>query len=178
MVLGCGTVGLLWGQMLKNSPCSRLLMTDIVEFRRKKAAEITQPSAVLDASQADFADRVRAELPGGVDYIIDATGEPAAIEQAIPLLARGGTFMIFGVCPTGSAVKVDPFELYNKQARIIASKMPPATLDRAARLIESGIIPCDRIVTDTRGLSRLSESVAAFTAARSSQIKMAIDPWK
>ena len=176
MVLGAGTVGLLWLQLLKASPCRKVIQSEIVGFRRDKARRLGA-DVVLDPAAADLADAVRAELGDGVDFIIDATGVPAAIEQAIGLLARGGTFMVFGVCPEGSSVRIDPFELYNKQARIVASKMPPATLDRSARIIEAGLIACDQIVTATVGLDQTGRSVAAFNDHRDSQVKVAVNPW-
>ena len=176
MILGAGTVGLLWTTLLKHSPCARLVQTDLVSFRREKAACLGA-DAVIDPRSGELAVHVRAELPGGVDFLVDATGDPAAVEQAIPLLAPGGTFLVFGVCPAGSQVTFDPFELYNKQAKIVGSKMPPATLDRAARLIESGRIPCEQIVTATFGLDAAAEKIATFNDHRDTQIKVAIDPW-
>ena len=177
MVLGAGTVGLLWAQMLKSSPCCRLLQTEIVAFRREKAGRLGA-EVVLDGGAEDLAEQVRAELPDGVDFIVDATGDPEAVEQAIPLLAKGGTFLIFGVCPTGSKVRIDPFEMYRREAKIIGSKMPPGTLDRSARMIESGRIPCREIVTGTFGLEDLAGKVAGFNEHRDSQVKVAIDSWR
>jgi len=176
MILGAGTVGLLWTQMLASSPCALLMQTELTEFRRARARSLGA-DIVIDPTADDLTERVRAELPGGLDYIIDATGDPGAINQALPLLAKGGTFLIFGVCPHGTRVSFDPFEIYNKQARIIASKMPPLTLDRSARLIESGRIACDQIVTATFGLDRLSECVGGFNDQRDTQVKVAINPW-
>jgi len=177
MVLGAGTVGLLWNQMLRSSPCYRLLQTEIAGYRREKARKLGA-DVVIDPGAGDLGEQVRGELPDGVDFIVDATGDPAAVEQAVPLLARGGTFLIFGVCPTGSSIRVDPFELYNKEAKVIASKMPPRTLDRSARLIESGRIPCEALVTATFGLDALADRIAGFNDHRDSQVKVAIDPWR
>ena len=177
MILGAGTVGLLWAQILRQSPVRKLIQTEIVAFRREKARQLGA-DVVLDPQEQDLSSAVRQELPEGVDFIIDATGSAEAVQQALPLLARGGTFLIFGVCPTGSNVSFDPFEMYNKEARIIASKMPPRTLDRAACLIESGRIACEEIVTDIRPLEGLAESVAGFNDHRDRQVKVAIDPWK
>ena len=176
MVLGAGTVGLLWTALLARSPVSRLIVTEPVEFRRRKALD-AGAQIVLDPQAHDFQKIVRGQLPEGVDCIIDATGDPAAIQQALPLLGRGGTLMIFGVCPAGARLTVDPFELYNKEARIIASKMPPGTLARAARLIEAGVIPCDQIVTAVLPLAELPQAVRSFNAWRDRQVKVAIDPW-
>ncbi|KKL80739.1 hypothetical protein LCGC14_2001720, partial [marine sediment metagenome] len=132
---------------------------------------------VIDPSDGGLAGAVRAELPDGVDFIVDATGEPAAVEEAFELLAPGGTFMLFGVCPAGSSISFDPHELFRKEAKIIGSKMPPGTLDRAARLIEAGRIACDEIVTATLPIERAAESVEGFNAHRDRHVKVAIDPW-
>ena len=176
MVLGAGTVGLLWTQMLRSSPCRRVIQTERVGYRCQKATELGA-DILINPDEEDVADRVRGELADGVDMIIDATGSTEAIAQALPLLARGGTFMIFGVCPPDETVAMNPYELYDKEAKIIASKMPPLTLERSARLIESGRIACDRIVTATRPLAELDRAIAGFEANRESQIKVAIDPW-
>ena len=82
------------------------------------------------------------------------------------------------VTPVGSQLRIDPFELYNKEARIVASKMPPGTLARSARLIESGAIPCQEIVTATLPLSQLARAVASFNTWRDRQVKVAINPWE
>lgn len=176
MILGAGTVGLLWLQMLRSSPCRKILQSEIAEYRREKA-RCLGADVVVDPNRTDLAEVIAAETAGGVDFIVDATGDPKAVQQAIGLLARGGTFMIFGVCPEGSEVSFDPFELYSKEARIVASKMPPVALDRSAAIIASGRIACDEIVTETRGLDATTESIAAFNEFRDNQVKVAIDPW-
>lgn len=174
LVLGAGTVGLLWTQLLSHSPIRKLAQTELVPFRRQKAAEL---GADLVIEPGKLAQELGRLMPDGPDFIIDATGDPAAIQQALPLLGRGGTLLIFGVCPAGSGVTFDPFELYNKEARIVASKMPPMTLDRSARLIESGRIASDQLVTSVQPLSSLAGAVEAFHANASTQVKVAIDPW-
>jgi len=176
LVLGAGTVGLLWAQLLASSPCSRLGQTETVGFRREKAARLGA-DVVVDPHADDLAEAVRRELPGGVDYIVDATGSPEAVEEALPLLAPGGTFMLFGVCPAEARVSFSPHELFLKESKIIGSKMPPGTLDRAARLIESGRIDCREIVTTTRPLAEVAEAIEGFNAHRDEHVKIAIDPW-
>ena len=177
LVLGAGTVGLLWLQLLAASPTSVVLQSEPVAYRREKA-DLLGANVVIDPAKTDLAREVRAVLPGGVDFIVDATGDPKAVEQAVRLLAPGGTLMVFGVCPEGSTVRFDPFELYSKQAKIVGSKMPPGTLDRAAALIESGRIACDEIVTATLPLGEADEAVATFNDRRDRQVKLAVDPWK
>ena len=175
LILGAGTVGLLWNNLLL-AAAGCLIQSEPIAFRRDLAGELGA-DCLIDPEAGPIAEQLHARLPQGVDYIVDATGNPPALAEAIPLLAPGGTFMIFGVCPEGSRISIDPFDLYNKEARIIASKMPPRTLARAAALIESGSIHTERIVTARLPLADLSEALAMFTSQRGSQVKMYIDPW-
>ena len=132
---------------------------------------------VIDPARQDVVAAVRADLPEGVDFIIDATGNPPPIEGAFDALAPGGTLMMFGVCPAGTKVTFPAHEIFLKEARILGGKMPPGTLDRSARLIESGRIASSDIVTTTLGLDRLSEAVEGFNSQRDRAVKIAIDPW-
>jgi len=177
MVLGAGTVGLLWNQLLGHSPCTVLVQSEPVAFRRRLAAELGA-DVVIDPLSEDLPARVREVDPEGIDYIVDASGDPAAISQAIRLVKRHGTFMIFGVCPRDATVSINPHDLYQAEVRIIASKMPPLTLGRAARLIEAGRIDSERIVTTTLDLPSLPEAIRLFEEARDRHVKMMIDPWR
>ena len=126
MVLGAGTVGLLWMQLLKHSLCTKRVQTDLAAFRRDKA-EALGADAAIDPAVEGFERRVRDELPFGADFLIDATGDPGAIAQAWPLLAKGGTLMPFGCCPAGSTLNVDPSQIFSKELKIVGSKMPPGS---------------------------------------------------
>jgi len=175
MVLGAGAVGLLWNQMLRHSPSAYLIQSEPVAYRRKMASELGA-ELVLDPSDGRLAERVREVLPEGVDFIVDASGNPQAIAEALPLVRKGGTFMIFGVCPEGSEIRLDPHDVYQREMRIIASKMPPRKLNQAARLLESGKIDYERIVTTVRGLGDVVGAIHLFTEGRDRNLKIAIDP--
>jgi L-iditol 2-dehydrogenase len=177
MILGAGTVGLLWNQLLGHSPRTLLVQSEPVAFRRQIAVDLGA-DVVIDPANEDLTERVRRLAPEGVDFVVDATGNPAAIQQSLPLVRRHGTFMIFGVCPSDATISVNPHDLYQGEIRIIASKMPPLTLGRAARMIEAGLIDYDRIVTTVLGLEELPEAIRLFDEARDRHVKMMIDPWK
>ena len=175
MVMGAGAVGLLWNQVLKRSPSSYLIQTEPVAFRRRAAADLGA-DLVIDPSSESVAERVRSVLPEGVDFIVDASGDPVAIEEGIRLVRPAGTFMIFGIAPADADIRVNPHDLYQREMRIIASKMPPHKLNQAARLLESGRIDFERIVTTRRGLNDVAEAIRMFTEGRDANIKIMIEP--
>jgi len=143
------------------------------QFVRDLGADV-----VIDPTDEDLPARVRELAPDGIDYIVDATGNPDALAEAIPLVKRFGTFMIFGVCPRDASISVNPHDLYQAEAKIIASKMPPLTLGRASQLIEAGLIDYERIVTTALALDALPEAIRMFDDARDEHVKMMIDPWR
>ena len=176
LILGAGTVGLLWNQMLKNSAASLLLQTELIAYRRDKAKTLGA-NYVFDGADPELGSKLFSVCPNGVDYIVDATGNPMAIEQALPWVRKNGTFMIFGVCPENSQIQVSPFELYQKEIKIIASKMPPGTLHRSGALLTSGIIDVEEIVTTVLSLDAIAQGFEMFTKGKDRAVKIAIDPW-
>ncbi len=176
MVLGAGTIGLLWNQMLQMSPVTQLLQTDNVLLRRNKAKTLGA-TAVFDGNDPDLGQRVTERCPHGVDYIIDATGDAKAVEQALPWVRKGGTFMIFGVCPEKARIRISPFDIYERQMKIIASKMPPQTLDRSAQLLAAGSIDVDEVVTSIMPLQEIKGAMKRFVDDKDKDVKIAIDPW-
>jgi len=176
LILGAGTVGLLWNQMLLSSPITKLLQTELVNYRRQKAQKLGA-HFVFDGSSADLAGEISKVCPEGVDNIIDATGNAVAVAQAIPWVRKGGTFMIFGVCAEDTKISLSPFEIYQREMKITAAKMPPGTFDRSAKLLESGRINVDEIVTTILPLEQIDEGLGHFTSRRDRAVKIAIDPW-
>jgi len=176
MILGAGTVGLLWNQILKKSSVTRLLQTDLIPYRREKAKKLGA-DFVFDGKASDLKEKIHTVCPEGVDYIIDATGDPAAVEQGIPWVRKGGTFLIFGICPESAKIKISPFAVYEREMKIIASKMPPGTLDRSVRLLASEAIDVDEIVTTVLPLDQIVRGFKMFSQARDEAVKIAIDPW-
>ncbi len=175
LILGAGTVGLLWTAMFQHTPTALILQSEPIAYRREKARQLGA-DVVIDPHRIPIEQAVGQHLPEGVDYIIDATGNPAAIARALPLLGRGGTLMVFGVCPPGHTLPIDPHEMFVKELTVIGSKMPPQALDRAARLIEAGRVPVDQIVTTHVGFDELVPAVKGFESLRDQRVKTMLDP--
>ena len=57
----------------------------------------------------------------GFDAVIDAAGELTAIENAVGLLARGGTLMLFSNYKANDLLKLSLMELYWKEVTILTS---------------------------------------------------------
>lgn len=175
LILGAGSVGLLWTDLIQSSLRTNLIQTDIIKKRLDVAKSLG--AKIVDASKSGWQSKVTAIEPEGVDYIIDATGTAKAISESLGLIRKGGTLMVFGVCPEEERVSISPYEMFAKELSIIAGKMPPGTLLRAVKIIEAGLIHSEEIVTTTMPLSKLGKAIEAFKKDKSKHIKIMIDPW-
>ncbi len=177
MILGAGSVGLLWTALIKNSLITKLIQTEIIPFRGNLALNLGA-DFFIDANEPNFAEVIRDIESDGMDYIIDTTGTAKAITQSLPLLKKGGTFMIFGVCPEEEKLTISPYEMFAKEISIIGAKMPPQTLGRAVQILEAGLIDCDTIVNATMPLKNIQSAIHSFENEENKYVKIMINPWE
>lgn len=101
-VFGCGPVGLTFIRFLKLSGVKELIAFDVVEEKLgdalKKGADHVFNSTVCDVKK-----EVRNICPEGVDYVLDAVGITAIINQAMGLIRDGGKICCYGISPKSSA---------------------------------------------------------------------------
>ena len=94
-----------------------------------------------------------------------AAGAKAAFDQAIPLLARGGTAVIVGMPPTGVMASYDPGELAGASQKIVGSKMGSCRVredvPRLASLYAEGKLELDSLVSQRFPLADINEAIAA-----------------
>ena len=176
LILGAGTVGLIWNALLNSSLPVTLIQTELLPMRRKKA-EQSGADRVLSPQEMDLRQEVLRLCPKGVDYLIDASGSTAAIEEALPLLRRGGTFLSFGICPEQERLSLSLNWFYHRQARILTSRRPPREMQRAIELLEHGRLALSDLVTGVYPLAKIESAFQRFFEAKDREIKMMIDPW-
>lgn len=142
---------------------------------RMGANEVIDISAY--ATTEERAAAVRAVTPGGrgVDVAIEAVGLPAVWEQTVQCLRPGGTAILFGGPPQGAKFSVDANDMHYFEYNLKGIfHHEPIYVQRALRLIDSGALDGRDLITETRGIDRLVESLEDMAAGRGA--KYAIDP--
>jgi 2-desacetyl-2-hydroxyethyl bacteriochlorophyllide A dehydrogenase len=152
LVVGAGTMGLLLAQLARRTGAAMLTVVDTDQSRRALAEKLgfTTAASIPDAL---------AELPSGYDFVVEATGVPAAGQEAIQAIARGGTFMVFGVAPAQATLEISPFSIYNDEITIVGSMAVLNTFPAALRMLASGAIDADIMVSHTFGLGDFSNAL-------------------
>ncbi len=165
LIYGAGTMGLLLGQLVKDSGAERL---DIVDTNPKRHALAKRLGADRVATSAAELDR-----PEGWDVVIDATGAVPAIEDGIRRVARGGTFLMFGVANADAKATISPFRVYNDEIKIIGSMAVLHSFERALALLAKGVIDSEAMITDRFSLDDYSKAIDAFLSGRGLKVQVA-----
>ena len=108
----------------------------------------------------------------GVDVAIVATSSLKALDDAIDMVRKGGTVMMFGVPSKGAKMDLDRSKVYSKEITLVTSyAASDSDTKEALDLIESAQIDVKQLITHTY---TISESQKAFDHARSGENAMKI----
>jgi L-iditol 2-dehydrogenase len=176
LVIGSGISGLLHIQLTRALGASRIIATDIVDYRLK-AAQKFGADEIIHAKE-DIPDTIR-KINNGLlaDLVILCTGAVPAIMQALESVERGGTILFFA--PTNQNVTI-PISINNLFWRNEITLTTSYAGDRADHITALKLIHAKRInVLDmiTHELS-LEEAGTGFklVAKAKKSIKVIIKP--
>jgi 2-desacetyl-2-hydroxyethyl bacteriochlorophyllide A dehydrogenase len=168
LIYGAGTMGLLLAQLAKDSGASDL---DMVERNPKRHALALQLAADRVAVSADELDR-----PRGWDVVIDATGVVPAIEDGLRRVARGGTFLMFGVANADATASFSPFKVYNDEIKIIGSMAVLHSFERALSLLAKGVVDSEAMITNRFRLDDYQGAIDTFLSGSGLKVQVGPQP--
>jgi threonine dehydrogenase-like Zn-dependent dehydrogenase len=164
IVVGGGTMGLLLATLLELRGVGPVTVVEANAERRELGRRIVSGDVL---APDELGDRE-------ADYVVDATGVPAAVESALGRVAPNGTFMVFGVSAPDAAVRISPYEIYRREITVIGSM---AILRTFAPAVETVARHADRfrpLLTHRFGLDAFEDAVAAMS--RGDAVKVTIEP--
>ena len=143
---------------------------DLNDFRLdfvKKFNAIT-----IRSDDPDLIEKIKNETTIGVDVAIVATSSLHAFQDAIKLVRKGGTVVMFGVPSKGATTEIDMSVVYSKEISIVTTYAASDTDTRdALELISSGRVDVKSLITHKYSLE---DSQKAFEHAKSGENAMKI----
>lgn len=174
VVAGCGPIGLgMVAGAAAKSP-ARVVALDMSDAKLALAAKCGA-TTTLNISRDDVQAAV-GELTGGygADVYLEGSGHPSAVGQGLNLLRKLGTFVEYSVF--GSDVSVDWSIISDdKELNVLGAHLGPHCWPAAARLLGSGALPMDGIVTHQLPLDRFQDGLD-LVADGTASIKVALLP--
>lgn len=155
LILGAGPIGLAILEVARLRG-ARVVITDLNEDRLAVAGELGAETlragnhleaAVLEQTRND-----------GADIVIEATGNPKAVESTIALVAAGGRVVIVGLVKQGVGVTFPGLDFTRKEVNLLGSRNSVTCFPEAIALLASGAVKYPRVATTLP----LWESVPVF----------------
>jgi len=161
-IYGAGTVGLM-AVVLAASMGVPVSVVEPHAVRRERALALGAEAAL---------DR----LPDGAtfDFVLEASGAPAAIADSLDHLRERGTLIQMGVAPTACTIPFNPYLVFEKEWRIIGSYAVADCYVRAAELMPTLADQMAGLITHTLPLGELD--VAARLMATPDAVKVQLIP--
>ncbi len=166
LIYGAGTMGLLLAQLAKAAGAGRVEMVEKNPHRHELAKRLAADRIAVSADELD--------RPQGWDVVIDATGVVPAIEDGIRRVARGGTFLMFGVANADATATFSPFRVYNDEIKIVGSMAVLHSFERALALLAKGVIDSEAMITNRFKLDDYLGAIDTFLAG--SGLKVQVGP--
>jgi D-arabinitol dehydrogenase (NADP+) len=156
LINGAGAIGLLHLQVALHSGSAVVVVTDL-NSRKLKVAKSLGASECILANDEKKEAKLKKLAPFGFDVIIDCTGIPKVIEQSLMDLKNSGRLVIFGVCPQGSEIKINPFVMYRRDLQIIGVYASNRTMGTAVDFLENKIVKAKELISEIIPRSQLKE---------------------
>ncbi len=162
-VIGCGGVGLSAIQGAKIAHAKQIIAVDVnpvkLEWAREFGATHTVNARETDPVKA-VRDLTEDGYDGGVEFAFEATGIPMCTEQAVKMLAYGGTATTIGFPASTDAVNLNLGDMatgvyWNKAALRVChcgDTLPSVDFPLLADLYLKGELMLDQMVTKEIGL--------------------------
>ncbi len=168
LIFGAGPMGLLLVQALRHSGASQVVVVE-KEPNRRSLAQRMGATATLAADPSQM-ERLRELSPYGFAIVIDATGVPAVIEQALCFLRPRGQYLQFGVAPQGVTIQWSPYEIFRNDWTILGSFALCYTFQSAIAWLANGIVDITSLVSHTLPLAEFSRGFQDFADGRTLKV--------
>ncbi len=173
LLYGAGPMGLLLVQVLRHGGAGPLVVVEKRPERRELARQlgahtVLPPDEHLNAALHEAA-------PHGFPVVIDATGVPTVIEQAIARLRPGGRDLQFGVAPRDASISLKPFDLFRHDWTLLGSFALCYQFERAVALISAGVIDVEPLISHVASLDAFDKHFHAFTQGKTLKVHFAVN---
>jgi threonine 3-dehydrogenase len=161
LVIGCGPIGLLTVAVARACGAHRIVVSDMVERRLELARQLGADVAI-DVSRQGLRDGLGADE---IDMAVDASGNAAAIADALACVATGGELILTGMPEEKVTLDLARHVLLREVAiRGLYGRLIDETWLAAERLMTSPRLDLSPLITHRFALT---EYAAAFACAKS-----------
>lgn len=155
LVVGAGPIG-LGVAAIANAAGARVVVADTSAFRRDHVVQNLALPA-LDAAASDFEQQLRAQFSGRLPgKVIDATGNPTAMNNTVSLIAHGGSIVFVGLHK--GDIQIPDTEFHKKETTLMGSRnATQQDFEKVAQLMAAGKISAGMMLNQRFAFADLAD---------------------
>lgn len=177
LVTGAGPIGMLAMLAAKAYGATKIFLSDVNETRLALARDILPGVVTLNPMKDDVVARIRAETEGGagVDKVIEASGNEAALNTGLQAVRKQGVIVQVGLHTKDSRLHWHDVTFKDVDVRG-AWAYPTHYWPKVVDLIASGALPALKVVTKKIALEdAVTEGFDALLSPSGEHVKILID---
>ncbi|HEY0417684.1 MAG TPA: alcohol dehydrogenase catalytic domain-containing protein [Gaiellaceae bacterium] len=178
-VFGCGGVGLSAVMAAAAAGAETVVAVDVAAEKAAEATELGATAPVVWAGSPEAtAEAVREASRGGVDYAIEATGRPEAMQAAFLSTRVRGAAVLIGIPREDAMLSVPALSIPRMERRILGSlygsSRPERDFGTILDLYRRGRLPLDRLVSHRLPLEDVEEAFGILRSGTPRRVVLAI----
>jgi threonine dehydrogenase-like Zn-dependent dehydrogenase len=171
-IIGAGPAGLVYLKVFKAAGAGRVIMVEVSPWRGEFALK-AGADHVINPCQENLRQAVRAITGRGAHVVVDAVG--SELGPAISAARKGGRVIMFGENHQAEAT-IRPHEIQGQELRILGSFIGIQVFPQAVKMLESGAVRLNDLITHRLSLAELPGGIAELSAGRGA--KGVCFPWQ
>lgn len=170
VILGAGPIGLYYTLFYKSSGAGKIIVAEVNPYRAEFAKKCGA-TLVVDPTKENLSEIVKKETKIGVDLVIDAVG--TQLQKALELVKKGGTILLFGM-NENALPSVKQYDITRGEINIVGTFIAKYTFPQAVRILESGVLKLDNLITHRIPLKNIKEGIEIMKKGEG--IKIIVNP--
>ena len=159
-VLGCGPIGIFAVAVAKACGASTVFATDTKPFRLDLATKLGADE-VCNAAQTDVETFIKDRTKGkGVDVVLEMSGAPTAIRQAMAIARPGGRVSLMGIPSQNVELAVSDMIFKGLDVQCIVGRRLYETWDIMRALLDTGKLDVSKAITHELSMEEYDHGMA------------------
>lgn len=174
LIIGPGPIGLLLLQVVKSQGAKVIISGITQDQSRLDLAKELGADCTIDSQANNLEELVLAETDGyGADKVFDCSGAVPAVNAALPLTRKKGTFVQVGIF-ADKYTKLDTESIIQREINYVGSRsQKPSSWDLALGLLENGNVDANKMITKVYDLDNWREAFEAVIGGHEIKVLVA-----
>ncbi len=179
LIFGAGPTGILLTQLIKYGGAANVVVCASSQNKLDLIEKDGYAKTVL-MDRNDYSKHtewLHEHFPEGFDIVVDATGVPSVLENCFNFPKATGKIIVYGVAANDAKITISPYQIFEKELKILGSYAQAHCFDRAVKYLEEGIVKVDDLASHHYDLKDFPAAMDQMLNGRG-QLKIIVHPNK